>query len=191
MIVGRRPMRSAANAPSTQPTGAAKEIIKVYEKDLVNVRPWRMKKVGNQVTKPKIRVLTTMSPIEPTTSRGSSVGPNRSSRLRAGVMAVVSCGRDGRSWFADSLSIFVISSSASAKRSLDSSQRGDSGIDFRRYQTMRAPIPAIKKTGRQPNVGMIIEPRSAVAGSPDTTTNDMKASHRPRELGGTNSARVE
>src|ERR1700758_3630738 len=132
-----------------------------------------------------------MSPIEPTNSRGSSVARNRQRAFRLLTIVVASLGIGGRPRLVDSPSIIVISSSAWAKRRFDSSQRGDSGMDFRRYQTTRAPIPAIRKTGRQPNVGMIIEPRSVVAGSRDTTTNVMKESHRPREVGGTNSVSVE
>jgi hypothetical protein len=52
-------------------------------------------------------------------------------------------------------------------------------------------MPARTNIGRQPKFGITISASSAVAGSPATTTNDMKASHQPRERGGTNSVRVE
>ena len=95
---------------------------------------------------PNISMLITMSLIEPTNSRGSSVSPKRWSAVRLVVLVANSCGRGGKSRLADSSSIFIISSPASAKRHFYTSRRGDSGMDFRRYQTM----PAIKKTGRQP-----------------------------------------
>ena len=50
------------------------------------------------------------------------------------------------------------SASASAMRPLNSSQRGNSGMDLRIYQTTSAPMPAITNIGRQPNGGMISDP---------------------------------
>ena len=54
-----------------------------------------------------------------------------------------------------------------------------------------APAPAMTNIGRQPKVGMIAVPRTAVAGNPATTTKAMKASHLPRVRGGANSVIVE
>ncbi len=55
---------------------------------------------------------------------------------------------------------------------------------------MSAPTPAMANIGRQPYVGMIRYPSSAVIGRPETTMTAMKESQRPRELGGTNSVSV-
>src|SRR3954464_1417050 len=76
-------------------------------------------------------------------------------------------------------------------RPFDSSQRGDSGRFLRRYQTISEPMPAMMNIGRQPQVGMISQPRIAVTGKPHTVRNAMKASQRPRVRGGTNSVMVE
>ena len=90
-----------------------------------------------------------------------------------------------------SFSIVCISASASAVRPCASSQRGDSGKFLRKYQTISEPIPAMMNIGRHPQVGMIRYPRIAVTGNPQTVKNAMKASHRPRVFGGTNSVSVE
>src|SRR5436190_21660700 len=148
------------------------------------------KKVGSQLTKPKISVLITISTTEPTIMRGSSVGLNSEPNDHAGIGAGTAGGGKGRPPEA-SASIFSISASASASRPLLSSQRGLSGRFFRRYHTTIAPTPAITNIGRHPQTGMTKVLMIDVAGNPATTMNAMNAIQRPREAGGTNSVMVE
>jgi len=86
---------------------------------------------------------------------------------------------------ATSRSIVSISASASAVRPFASSQRGDSGSALRRYQTISAPMLAIKKSGRQPKLGIRAHARIAVTGRPEMTTKTIKAIHLPRRCGET------
>lgn len=149
---------------------------------------------------------------QPTTMRGSMVGPASDARLHAGAGAAGAGAGRGPA-LAASRSIALISASASALRPLDSSQRGDSGSALRRYQTTKAPTPAMTNISRQPRpgsriarypelslaaaapqaltLGMIRVPSRTVTGRPETTMNAIKASQRPRTRGGTNSVRVE
>src|SRR5690348_4315223 len=114
--------------------------------------PCWVKKVGSQFTKPKIRVLITISTTEPTTSRGSSSALNNAPNGSTGTGGRTAGGGSGAPPDT-SASIVCISASASASRPLVSSQRGLSGRFFRRYQTISAPTPAITNIGRQPQVG--------------------------------------
>src|SRR6266508_144979 len=152
--------------------------------------PCCTKNVGSHCTKPKISVLIMINATEPTTMLGKRLGASRDERLNDGIGVAGAGGGSGPA-VAASFSIAAMSASASAARPLDSSQRGDSGSALRRYQTMSAPTPAMTNIGRQPKFGMIAKPSSAVAGRPDTTTKAMNASHQPRDLGGTNSVKVE
>ena len=152
--------------------------------------PCWTKKVGIQFTKPKIRVLMVMSTTAPTTMRGSSAGLASEDSVKAGTGFGIAGGGNGLSP-ATSFSIARINASASSVLPLVSSQRGDSGSFLRRYQTTRAPMPAITNIGRQPKFGMMSVPSSEVAGKPETTTKAMKAIHLPRRSGGTNSVMVE
>jgi hypothetical protein len=154
------------------------------------VRPWRRKNCGRKITKPKINVLMVTSAQLPTRRRCSSGGASRASAL-TGFAARVGAGVGSGPAVAASFSIAFIRASASSVRPFDSSQRGDSGKALRRYQTMSEPMPAITNIGRQPQVGMIKKARSEVAGKPATTSNAIKESHRPRDLGGTISVSVE
>ena len=86
---------------------------------------------------------------------------------------------------ATSRSIVSISASASAVRPFASRQRGDSGSALRRYQTISAPMLAIKKSGRQPKLGIRAHARIAVTGRPEMTTKTIKAIHLPRRCGET------
>ena len=56
---------------------------------------------------------------------------------------------------ATSFSIVFNRASASAVRPCASSHRGDSGKFFRRYHTIKEPMPAMMNIGRHPHVGMI------------------------------------
>ena len=148
------------------------------------------KKVGSQLTKPKISVLTVISTTLPTTSRGSRAGLNNEAKVQTGVGTAGAGGGKGLPPDA-SRSIACISASASAVLPALSSQRGLSGSFLRRYQTIRAPTPAMTNIGRQPNSGMTSVLMIEVAGKPATTRKAMKAIQRPREAGGTNSVMVE
>src|ERR1700675_422800 len=145
------------------------------------------KKVGSQLTKPKISVLTVISTTQPTTSRGSKAGLNSEAKVQSGVGTAAAGGGGKGPPPETSRSIACISASASAGLPLLSSQRGLSGNFLRRYQTIRAPTPAIANIGRQPKSGMISVLMIDVAGKPATTMKAMKAIQRPREAGGTNS----
>src|SRR5476651_289824 len=150
------------------------------------------KKVGSQFTKPKISVLMVISTTQPTTRRGSRAALNSEPKVQAATGATSTGG--GRGLPVDpstSLSISFISASASASRPLVSSQRGLSGSFLRRYQTIRAPTPAMANIGRQPKLGITKVLMIEVAGKPATTMKAMKAIQRPRDLGGTNSVMVE
>src|SRR5215475_6285245 len=74
MMLVRRPMKSAQNAPSAQPAGDAITSTSVYSNERVIVMPCCKKNCGSQVTKPNIRVLTVTSTQLPTTMRSSSGG---------------------------------------------------------------------------------------------------------------------
>src|SRR5580700_4628149 len=148
------------------------------------------KKVGSQLTKPKISVLAVISTTQPTTSRGSKAGLNSEASVQLGVGTVTAGAGKGLP-SETSRSITCISASASAVLPLLSSQRGLSGNFLRRYQTIRAPTPAIANIGRQPKLGMTSVLMIDVAGKPATTMKAMKAIQRPREAGGTNSVMVE
>ena len=152
--------------------------------------PCCTKKVGSQVTKPKIRVLIEISTTQPTIMRCRIGGLIREPR-RKSVAGAAGAGAGSVPPAAASRSMNCISASASAVLPCASSQRGDSGSVLRKYQTMSAPIPAMTNIGRQPNVGITNVPINAVAGSPETTSSAMVASRRPRSRGGTNSVRVE
>src|SRR5205814_7425114 len=111
------------------------------------------KNVGSHCTKPKINVLIMTSMTDPTTMLGSRFGLIKDARLNDGIGAAgTGCGSGSA---AASFSIDCIKASASAVRPCASSQRGDSGSDLRRYQTMSEPMPAITNIGRQPQVGMM------------------------------------
>ena len=148
------------------------------------------KKVGSQLTKPKISVLMVISTTEPTTRRGSRAGV-KSDANGSIVPPAASAPAPARRPPEASRSIACISASASASLPLASSQRGLSGRFLRRYQTTSAPTPAITNIGRQPKLGMTSVLMIEVAGKPATTMKAMKAIQRPREAGGTNSVMVE
>ena len=93
--------------------------------------------------------------------------------------------------WAASFSIDCISASASAVRPTASSQRGDSGSDLRRYQTMSAPTPPMTNIARQPNSGTTSDATSSDTGKPVTTQTAISPSHLPRVFAGTNSVMVE
>src|ERR1700716_3445141 len=148
------------------------------------------KKVGSQLTKPKISVLTVISTTQPTISRGSKAGLNSEAKVHSGVGTAATGGGKGLPP-ETSRSIACISASAAAVLPLLSSQRGLSGNFLRRYQTIRAPTPAIANIGRQPNSGMTSVLMIEVAGKTATTMKSMNAIKRQREAGGTNSVMME
>src|SRR5258708_24375353 len=148
------------------------------------------KKVGSQLTKPKISVVTVISTTQPTISRGSKAGLNSEAKVQSGVGTAATGGGKGLPP-ETSRSIAFISASASAALPLLSSQRGLSGNFLRRYQTISAPTPAIANIGRQPKSGMTSVLMIDVAGKPATTMKAIKAIQRPPEARGTTSAIVE
>src|SRR6202041_2050527 len=81
-IVGLRPQKSAVKAPSAVPSGAPREMTSEYPSDEAMLRPCCTKKVGSQVTNPKIKVLTTIRVVDPTIMRGKSTGLSSEPRLR-------------------------------------------------------------------------------------------------------------
>src|SRR5262245_25655354 len=99
------------------------------------VRPCCRKNCGSQVTNPKISVLIVISNQLPTIIRGSSDGVASEARLNFPVGAEGNGNGNGPA-LADSFSIRCIKASASSERPCASSQRGDSGIALRSYQTM-------------------------------------------------------
>src|SRR4029077_16153086 len=85
MMAGLRPTESAVNEAMAAPTGAPMLMRKEYLKELAMLRPCWTKKVGSQVTKPKIKVLATMRTVAPTKRREKSCGPKREAKLLAAV----------------------------------------------------------------------------------------------------------
>src|SRR3954470_13315648 len=112
-----------------QPGSEESEIIMLSPSDEPNVRPCCTKKVGIEVTKPKINVLVTTRTMLPTIRRGNSSGDSSEPRLVEGAVRGAGAG-GGKELPPDaSRSISCISASASSVRPCDSSQRGDSGND--------------------------------------------------------------
>src|SRR6478609_9049625 len=153
-MVGLRPQRSAVSAPIAEPMGAPIDISIEYWKEVAMVRPCLTKKVGSHVMKPYSSVLMTISATQPTNIRDSSGGLHRLARLRDGASVAAGAGGGSGAPPADSASMRCISASASSVRPTDSSQRGDSGSDLRRYQTNSAPMPPSTNIARQVNAGM-------------------------------------
>src|ERR1700693_802881 len=91
-MVGFRPQESEVNAPIAEPMGAPMEMIRDELKDWAMVRPLCTKKVGSQVTKPKIRVFTVIRVMQPTIMRGKRAGVRRELRLLDGTLAGVGDG---------------------------------------------------------------------------------------------------
>src|ERR1700755_1539852 len=128
---------------------------------------------------------------EPTIMRDSSGGANSVPiSLDTGTVDGAEGGGSGLPWEA-SRSIACISASASSVRPTASSQRGDSGSDLRRYQTISAPMPPSTNIERQPNCGTSSDATSSATGRPVTTQTVVKPSHLPRVRAGTNSVIVE
>ena len=118
------------------------------------VRPWRRKNCGRNSTKPKISVLMVINTQQPTNSRCTSGGLNRSDIATSGTGAGTFTAGNPLPPDA-SCSIDCISASASSVRPCASSQRGNSGRFLRRYQTISEPMAAMTNIGRHPHVGMI------------------------------------
>src|ERR1700754_139017 len=105
----------------------------------------------------------------PTIMRDNSGGANSVPRSgEAGTVAAAAGAGSGFPWAA-SFSIDCIRASASAVRPTASSQRGDSGSDLRRYQTISAPTPPSTNIARQPNSGTTSDATSSDTGRPVTT----------------------
>src|ERR1700730_1810538 len=99
------------------------------------LRPLWTKKVGSQVTNPKISVFTVMRVMQPTIMRGNKAGLRRDlSFLDGTIEGVGDGGGSGPCCCETSRSIDCRRASASSWRPTDSSQRGDSGRALRRYQ---------------------------------------------------------
>ena len=134
----------------------------------------------------------TIREIEPKIMRGKIVGPSSEARSRDCFTSVESLGGGrGECCSETSASIDCSKASASSVFPTDSSQRGDSGNFFRKYQTTSAPRPPRTNMVRHPSLGMMSLPSSAATGKPVTTKTVMKPSHLPRDCGGTNSVNVE
>src|SRR5450830_44187 len=190
-MVGLRPQRSAVMAPMAAPIGAPIDISMEYWNEVAMVRPCLTKKVGSQVMKPYSRVLITTRQTQPTSMRLSRGAVHKLPRLREARAGAGGAGGGKVAPAAHSASMVCISASASAPRPTDSSQRGDSGRDFRKYHTTMAPIPPSTNMARQEKFGMIQVPSKAATGRPETTNTAMKPCHLPRTRAGTNSVRVE
>src|SRR5580704_14631835 len=134
----------------------------------------------------------TISETDPKIIRGRITGLRSEERFRECFITGANVGNgNGACCSATSLSMADSKASASSVRPTDSSQRGDSGNFFRKYQTTSAPSPPSMNIARQPNVGIMSLPSSAATGNPVTTKTVMKPSHLPRDCGGTNSVSVE
>src|SRR5471032_1900264 len=128
--------------------------------------------------------------IEPTIIRDNNGAANRVARsLDTTTVGAAAGAGSGWPWDA-SRSIDCISASASSVRPTASSQRGDSGSDLRKYQTISAPMPPITNIDRQPNWGITSEATSSETGRPVTTHTVVKPDHLPRDFAGTNSVMV-
>ena len=131
----------------------------------------------------------------PTIMRGNSTGLSK-----AAAVLVIGAGFDrmggGNSPCsrATSSSMDCRIASASFVRPMDSSQRGDSGSDLRKYQTPSPPKPANTNMTRQPmggaKRGTISVLASALTGRLVTTETDRIPIHLPRACGGRNSVNV-
>src|SRR5450755_2020008 len=126
----------------------------------------------------------------PTIMRDSSGGANSVAMSPDGATVGAAAGGGSERPWAASRSIDCISASASSERPTASSQRGDSGSDLRRYQTISAPMPPITNIDRQPNWGITSEATSSETGRPVTTHTVVKPDHLPRDFAGTNSVMV-
>src|SRR5690242_6186869 len=115
--------------------------------------------------------------IAPTIMRDSSGGANSVLiSLDTGCVGAADGGGSGLPCAA-SRSIACISASASSVRPTASSQRGDSGSDLRKYQTIIAPMPPSTNIERQPNCGTSREATSSDIGKPVTTQTLVKPDH--------------
>src|SRR5258708_5064237 len=128
--------------------------------------------------------------IEPTIIRDSSGGAN-SVPMSLDTVTVEAAAGAGNGWpWAASRSIDCIKASASSVRPTASSQRGDSGSDLRRYQTISAPMPPSTNIDRQPNCGTSSDATSSETGRPVTTQTVVEPDHLPRDFAGRNAVMV-
>src|SRR5690349_3690468 len=134
----------------------------------------------------------TIKETDPKIMRGRIAGLKSEERFRECFTSGESLGAgSGECCSETSPSIDCSKASAFSVCPTDSSQRGDSGNFFRKYQTTSAPSPPRTNMARQPSPGMMSLPSSAATGKPVTTKTVIKPSHLPRDCGGTNSVNVE
>ena len=124
--------------------------------EVTTSRPSFTKNVGSHATKPYTATFTATTVSAAVTVR--PIMPRRSS-ARNGCggtsrFCVREHGGSGPHCASTSRSIALTVASASFSRPTDSSQRGDSGIEWRSTHTITAPIPAMPNIQRQPSAGI-------------------------------------